>query len=50
MFQSMWKDYLINNNNRKGMGKDIKVSIIYSKSPTMFKESIENIFLLETIH
>ena len=40
LFQSMWKDYIINN-HMKDMGKDIKVSIIYGKSPTMFNEAME---------
>ncbi|HON52756.1 MAG TPA: redoxin domain-containing protein [Bacteroidales bacterium] len=39
-FQNMWKNY-INNNHMKDMGKDIKVAIIYGKSPTMFKEAME---------
>jgi len=40
LFQSMWKDYIINS-HMTDMGKNIKVAIIYGKSPTMFKEEME---------
>lgn len=40
LFQSMWKGY-INNNHMTEMGKNLKVAIIYGKSPTMFKEELE---------
>lgn len=39
-FQNMWRNYIVYN-HMKDMGKDIKVSIIYGKSPTMFKEVME---------
>ncbi len=40
LFKMMWKDYIINNNTRD-MGKNLKVDIIYGKSPTMFKKTLE---------
>jgi peroxiredoxin len=40
LFQQMWHDYLPRN-HMKGMGKDMKIAIIYGKSPTMFKEVLE---------
>ncbi len=40
LFKMMWKDYIINNHTRD-MGKNLKIDIIYGKSPTMFKKTLE---------
>jgi len=40
LFQLLWKDYLTNN-YMKDMGVDMRQSIIYGKSPTMFKQRLE---------
>ena len=40
LFKMMWKDY-INNNHSRDMGKNLKIDIIYGKSPTMFKKTME---------
>jgi peroxiredoxin len=40
LFQLMWKDYIIND-HMKEFGKDLKIAIIYGKSPTMFKAVLE---------
>lgn len=40
LFKMMWKDYIINNHTRD-IGKNLKIDIIYGKSPTMFKKSME---------
>lgn len=40
LFKMMWKDYIINNHTRD-IGKNLKVDIIYGKSPTMFKKTLE---------
>lgn len=40
LFKMMWKDYIINN-HMHDMGKNLKVDIIYGKSPTMFKKTLE---------
>ena len=40
LFKMMWKDY-INNNHTRDMGKKLKIDIIYGKSPTMFKKTME---------
>ncbi len=43
--QMVWKDYLTNNYMKK-MGIDMRQSIIYGKSPTMFKERMEEYMAL----
>lgn len=40
LFKMMWKDYIINNHTHD-MGKNLKIDIIYGKSPTMFKKTLE---------
>lgn len=40
LFQQMWHNYL-RNNHMKAMGKDIKIAIMYGKSPHMFSEVME---------
>ncbi|MCQ2959833.1 MAG: TlpA family protein disulfide reductase [Bacteroidales bacterium] len=39
LFKMMWKDYIINNHTRD-MGKNLKIDIIYGKSPNMFKKTL----------
>jgi len=43
--QMVWKDYLTNNYMKK-MGIDMRQSIIFGKSPTMFKERMEEYMAL----
>ncbi len=40
LFKMMWKDYIIYNNTHD-MGKNLKIDIIYGKSPSMFKKTLE---------
>lgn len=40
LFKMMWKDYLINNHTRDN-GKNLKIDIIYGKSPSMFEKTME---------
>ncbi|MFO7869535.1 MAG: TlpA disulfide reductase family protein [Bacteroidales bacterium] len=39
-FKMLWKDYIVNN-HMTTIGEDIKQSIIFGKSPTMFKRRME---------
>ncbi len=41
LFQMLWQDYILNN-HMKELGTDMKQSIIFGKSPTMFKERLDS--------